>query len=237
MRGKTGVARDATCMQGPTERFTLAACGSRRLRLSHLDRCILACNHQEIMGRLISACRWGPQAVSSPIISTGRMQGRTEPCDGAQLLMMGGLVGAGAAPPVVEARAGMQQRDMDELGLGNSVGQVSASAQGCAADGARCSEEDKMRLNAHLRTKLQRGSLGQWRTRTSTLQRTDGTAVAVQGLAGGDVPAGCTERRGRWSTGPGGAHQPTHGWTSTSGPVLGRSRRRRAWPEEVTCGD
>jgi hypothetical protein len=107
------------------------------------------------------------------------MQGRTEPCDGAQLLMMGGLVGAGAAPPVVEARAGMQQRDMDELGLGNSVGQVSASAQGCAADGARCSEEDKMRLNAHLRTKLQRGSLGQWRTRTLTLQRTDGMTVAA----------------------------------------------------------
>jgi hypothetical protein len=36
-----------------------------------------------------------------------------------------------------------------------------------------------MRLNAHLRTKLERGSLGQWRTQTSTLQRTDGTAVAA----------------------------------------------------------
>jgi hypothetical protein len=99
MRGKTGVARDATCMQGPTERFTLAACGSRRLRLSHLDRCIFACNHQEIMGRLISACRWGPRAVSFPIILTGRTQGRTEQCEGAQLLTMSGLVEAGAAPP------------------------------------------------------------------------------------------------------------------------------------------
>jgi hypothetical protein len=72
---------------------------SRRLRLSHLDRCILACNHQEIMGRLISACRWGPRAVSFPIILTGRTQGRTEPCEGAQLLTMSGLVEAGAAPP------------------------------------------------------------------------------------------------------------------------------------------
>jgi hypothetical protein len=78
------------------------------------------CSHQDIVGRLISACRWGPRAVSSPIISTGRMQGRTEPCDGAQLLTMGGLVGADVAPPVVEVRAGMQRRDMDELRLGRA---------------------------------------------------------------------------------------------------------------------
>jgi hypothetical protein len=63
--------------------------------------CILACNHQEVMGRLISACRWGPRAVSFPIILTGLTQGRMEPWEGAQaqLLTMSGLVEAGAAPP------------------------------------------------------------------------------------------------------------------------------------------
>jgi hypothetical protein len=96
---KLELREDATCMQGPTGRFNLAACRSRRFHLSRIDRCILTCSHQEIMGRLTSACRWGPHAVSFPIILTGRTQGRMEPCEGAQLLTMSGLVEAGAAPP------------------------------------------------------------------------------------------------------------------------------------------